>query len=630
MDHSLGRTKRRMIFWSVVFLSCFGLLGWNCYRIQVSRHGELLRKAQNVYTTEKVLTGQRGEIFDMDGHLLVGNVPKIRITVSPYSAVHEPYSRFEKSRRAGVKESLPRRRNERRQKIAAVLSEVFGSSPGYWYGRLSPFVPRRNAAGKAILDENKRLVMRQNHFLVLDNAADMTVAETLKKKLGEMENERRVLAGFNFANIMVRYYPKKRQLANVLGFSNVVNEKEIGQSGLEKELHDATDPDVGKFIYERARTGEPLVYGIQKMEAGRDGSDIYLTVNEAVQAILEEELDAAYAEWNPDTIYAVVADPSNGNILAIAQRPNFDPNDRKTFTPESMGARIATDIYEPGSIMKPFTVGKALDWGFVRPDDEINTENGTWIYCGRPLKDLSRRPKLTVAGVIQKSSNIGTAKIALKMGNANLDKMFRTFEFGTRSNLPFAGESRGIVPKLAGHRDKLLPTRAPIGYGVSVSALQLTRAYCALANDGMMPQLRIIDRIRKAGEKHADPVPLRPFKKTFENPEALSQLIDMMIKVTSPGGSGTRGAIAGYEVAGKTGTSNKHVSGKGYDTSRAFTSFVGFVPARRPRFVMLVTLDSPRGSRPSGGKCAAPVFSKTMSRVLRVMNVAPDFPDKIK
>jgi cell division protein FtsI/penicillin-binding protein 2 len=235
---------------------------------------------------------------------------------------------------------------------------------------------------------------------------------------------------------------------------------------------------------------------------------------------------------------------------------------------------------------------------------------------------------MDVAKVIQKSSNIGTAKIALMLGDERVCSALQLFGFGTTSGLPFPNETRGVKP-VPNPRDKLAITRMPIGYAMSTSILQLTRAYCGLANPQGMPQLRLIDRIEDPESGEVEIMPIAPLTKVFENESIRQTLVDMMINVTREGGTATRAAIKGFTVAGKTGTSNKYIPGVGYSARQYYGSFAGFVPAKSPRLVMVVSMDSPSKKGRHGGTVAAPVFRRTAARVLRYWNVAPEFdPEK--
>ncbi len=633
--------RRRIVIFGVFCLIAAGAILWKFYTLQIRRHDELLQKAQHRYTYTKVVKNQRGRIFDAGGNLLVGNMPRIAVECSPYAVVHEPFNHLEKSLRPGVRESLPARREERRRVMAKLLAAHFKTGEAEFYELLAPFVPRRDKYGKPLKDAAGNVLMRRNMFVRIAPRVKKGVevepsadSAQISRFRAELKAGKISSGGFNFQDIYVRYYPKGRMLANVLGYANVGVEATSELGGLEKKLGTDMRPEDLITRDERSRSGAYLGYGESGIvEKGRDGNDIFLTVREPVQSILEEELDIAMQEFNVESIYAVIADPRTGNILAISQRPNFDPGDPSTITNAALTVRCAVNGYEPGSVMKPFTIGKALDWGIITPESIIDCgSDRTWFYAGRPLKDFRGYGKMTPGGILQKSSNIGTAKVALMMGEARVMQMLKTFGYGTRTGLPFANETRGRIPKLP-FPDKLTITRAPIGYSVQASVLQLTRAYCALANGGMMPQLRLIDRRRDAETGQVVREPYKPLTRTFENPAVVKELVEMLVSVTSPGGTATRAAVKGYEVAGKTGTSQKlsrdPATGRMHYGSEYCATFAGFVPARNPRFVMVVTFDRVSGARHGGGNVAAPVFGRTAARILQVLNVPPDFPDKL-
>ncbi len=586
------RMRLAAIFWIPIAIA----LIVRFYVVQISRHDYYLSEAKKRYTTVRKTEGRRGEILDRSGYLIVGNRPCVRISCSP-SEIKSP---------------------EKRRKLAYILAKHLGKSPEHYFERLNPVRFRRDRNGRVILDAEGNPLRRPNTYLMLGRTVSITTAAALKEQLAA---NRIPLGAFSFHDTYARTYPKGRMLANVLGYINIESDIDVPQAGLEKQLSDETSPETGRVEIERARDGTPLDYGLQNIDASRDGKNIYLTISEPIQSILEEELDAAYEQWRPDTLYAAIADP-DGNILAMAQRPNFDPDDRSTFSPAAIRTRIAEDSFEPGSIAKPFSIAKALDWNVVTPEQLIDCEKGRWIYMGKSLSDSHPYDMLTVGQVIQKSSNIGTAKIALMLGEERVCQSLSMFGFGSKTGLPFPLESSGTKPRIR-EGDRLTVTRIPIGYGIRVTPLQVLRAYCSLANGGRFTQLRLIDRVEdpETGEVVHEPVP--PPKPLFQNPAALRALIDMMVTVTRPGGTAVNAAVKGYDVAGKTGTSRKYIPGQGYSFREYFASFVGFVPARRPRLVMIVTADNPKGAS-YGGIVSAPVFSRTASRVLKLLNVPPD------
>ena len=573
-----------------------GYLIARLYIVQVESHADYLQKARARYTATRVTSGKRGEIFDQTGNLLVSNSPCVSITADPGNLTGE----------------------EQRRKLAFILAKHLDRDYRYFYERLNPLRRKRDARGKPLSNPDGSPMMVPSRYAVIDKRASLETAA----KIREQARVNRINALF-FRDGYMRVYPKGTMLSNVLGYTNVVDDSDVAQIGLEKQLNRQMTGDTGRERYERTLDGLPLSYGLHELvKESRDGRNIYLTIREPIQAILEEELDATYAKWNPATLYAAIADPKTGNILAIAQRPTFNPNIRSTYTPQAVRTRIAEDGFEPGSIIKPFTIGKALDWGVVTSETVIDCDKGAWVYLGRVLRDSHPYDKLTVAGVIQKSSNVGTAKVAMMLGEQRVYQALKLFGFGEKTGLPFPTETSGLLPPVR-RWDGLSITRFPIGYGVRVSSLQMLRAYCALANGGRMPKLRLIDRIvdPESGEVTRTPIP-EPVR-LFEHPEAYRQLIEMMIQVTRPGGTAVKAAIPGYEVAGKTGTSRKYVPGKGYASGKYFSSFVGFVPARSPALVMLVTVDEPNGAY-YAATVAAPTFKSTMTRVLRHLNIPPD------
>ncbi|MBR7118597.1 MAG: penicillin-binding protein 2 [Lentisphaeria bacterium] len=598
------RIKLVLFFLAIVAI---GLIARFFY-IQVVRHNYYLEVARNIYNHKEEVHGKWGEIFDMDGNLLVGNMPCVIVKCAP----------------CNIKEK------RQRQQLAQLASEHFGKSYDYFYKRLAPEVSRYNS-------KTGKYEMRDNQYCLLAKYADMYNVEMFRKRLVpifQTEKERNrgkktaaVLSGRNliaFDYVTRRIYPKGRLLSNVLGYSNL-GEKDViaPQEGLERRMHQAMAPVTGTESYDRDPSGRRLVYGENKIvKPSHDGKNVYLTIKEPIQSIVEEELDAAVAKWNPHAAYAVVADPKTGNILAIAQRPTFDPNNRKSYKRGAITSRIAMDIYEPGSVMKPFVIGKALDWKVITPETEFFCENNAWHYAGWKLSDTRDYGTLDTTGVIRKSSNIGTAKVAVMLGAERTYNVYKMFGFGTPTDLPLPAESVGRFT----HYKKWEPvqiTRVPIGYTMSATLLQITRAYCALANGGKMPQLRLIDRTEKLDGTERRVMPYAPQVALFERKEAYDQLVDMMVAVTSPGGTATRAAIPGYKVAGKTGTSRKGYSKRGF-SGNYYTSFAGFVPAKSPEIVMVIMVDSPKGNRPGGGSVAAPIFAASASRILDYLNIPAD------
>ncbi len=579
--------KVRIYFVVVILFGLFVYVGVVLYRLQIVRHDELYDKAKKRYTAVHTKVGKRGEIRDIDGHLLVGNVPVTQIVADP--SIIDP----------GVKE----------EKLAWLLNSYFGSDYRETLRNLQQKERRRKNQ-----DGSFTTLPRQYAIMVKEAAFDD--AERFKTTLRVND-----IRGVSFREGYRRYYPKNMLMANVLGF--------IGGGGVESAREDTTKPAVTEEHYEVDRSGIKLPYGEGIREDARDGEHVYLTISEPIQSIVEEELDKVMQKWKPKTAYAVMADPRTGNIMALAQRPSFNPNDRSKMDGEAWRVRAIEDSFEPGSVMKPLVVAGALDLGIVSPRTMVDCENGLWVYQNRSMRDTHPEKMVPVSDVIKFSSNIGTAKIGLMLGKERLNTILRSFGLGTRSGIPIKPETAGQFSKL-NNWDALSITRFPIGYGVGVSPVQMVRAYCALADGGNLRKLRLIDRVEDAETGEVIKIAMDDPVNIYNNAERANQIVDMMASVTQRGGTATRAAIPGYEVAGKTGTSRKWIPGNretgqrgAYSYSKSYATFAGFVPARDPAFVLVVVVDEAVGSI-YGGVVAAPAFKDIASRTLKFLDIKED------
>ncbi len=435
---------------------------------------------------------------------------------------------------------------------------------------------------------------------------------------------------FNEVNsVGVTPSPKDTLLEPTLGFINVDRDKAVPVSGLERAIAKYVEESRGKIIHESDRRGRPLAYGKKVVDSPTvDGMDVFLTVDENIQMIVEEELDTLCREFRPKAAYAVMVNPSTGDVLAIAQRPTFNPNDRSTMKNGNWVDRITTYVFEPGSTMKPMVISGALDNGVVTPWTKFDCEHGYWKEAR--LRDSHRMGISTVTEILVESSNIGTAKIAKKMGKQLLYNTLVDFGIGRKTGLPFPRESRGVL-RPPRRWDGLSISRFPIGQGVSVTPLQLARAYCALANGGRLVKLRIIDRLVDPATGRTFTNPLAPAVGVFKHAKTARQIVEIMKGVTRHGGTAERAAIPGIEVAGKTGTSQKWISkeesptGRGhYSEKKFFATFVGFAPADKPAFVLMITADEPQGNH-YGGVVAAPTFKRIAERTLAYMRTKLEF-----
>ena len=573
----------RILLCTAVFAVFLAAVAGRLYFVQIVRGQELYSKAKKVYTTVKNEKGERGRIFDRNGNLFVGNIPCSDLVADP-KITGDP---------------------DQCHKVAEILAGTLGMS---------------------VCDVFDAIALKKRGDCMIRY-------KVIKKELsfeeaGEIEKlimDKRII-GIFLEEKTKRYYPKNELLSNILGITNSDGETFKSVNGIEKAYNESLMPTKVKNIYERDRKGVPFTYGKRLVQNERNGNDVYLTIEEPIQAIVEEELEKLFEKYRPVSAYAVMADPYTGNILAIAQRPTFNPNDRRDMSPENWRDRFLTDVFEPGSAMKPFPVSGALDCGVVTPDTMFNCEHGRWSYGGRILRDSHPEGVLPVTDIIRVSSNIGTAKISLLLGNSRLYQILKRFGFGQRTGIPIHPEATGQFRRLRDW-DKLSITRFPIGQGISCSPLQLVRAYCALANGGTLMKMRLVDKEVNPETGETVYMEIPPGEKVFIN-DGTCRKITSMLKLVTRSGTGIKARVPGYDVAGKTGTSQKWMDG-GYSETRFFATFVGFVPADSPAFVLLVMADEPTGNH-FGGEVSAPTFRSIAEKALRYMNVDPQYPDEME
>lgn len=403
-----------------------------------------------------------------------------------------------------------------------------------------------------------------------------------------------------------RYYPAAEVTAHVVGVTGV---DDNGQEGIELAYQDWLSGKAGSRHVIKDRLGR-VVEDIESIRAPQQGRELALSIDQRIQYLAFRELKSAIALNEAKAGSLVVLDVKTGEVLALANWPTYNPNNRDTFKTGRARNRAVVDLFEPGSTLKPFTVAAALESGLVSPGSMIDTEGGHYTIGNRTIHDAHPEGILTVAQVIQKSSNVGSAKMALAMAPQKMWSIFSDVGFGTQTKVGFPGEATG--------RLRAYQTWKPIeqatmsyGHGISVSLLQLARAYSVFATNGELKPLTLVKRDQMVEGK------------AVISPRTAMAVRKMLEMVTQPGGTATRAQVAGFRVAGKTGTAHKLLGGS-YATDRYISSFVGFAPASDPRLVIAVMLDEPGGKSYYGGEVAAPVFSNVMAGALRLLGIAPD------
>jgi cell division protein FtsI (penicillin-binding protein 3) len=404
-----------------------------------------------------------------------------------------------------------------------------------------------------------------------------------------------------------RYYPLGEETAQTLGFTG---QDDIGQEGMEFALQEQLAGKPGSQRVIKDNRGY-IVEDAGSLNASKPGSDIMLSLDNNLQHIAYRELENTVNQHHAKSGAVVVLDARSGEVLALANYPGYNPNNRGNTSSKAMRNRAITDLFEPGSTLKPFTIATAIETGKVNPHTVINTEHGIYTLGGSKIHDSHPESMLTVAQVIQKSSNIGAAKIALKLKSETMWEGLSNSGFGEQTGSNFPGEAPGKLRDPKTWRPIEQATMA-YGHGISVNLLQLARAYTIFATDG---ELKPISLLKLNGPVAG--------KQVFSK-RTVSEIRHMMEMVVLPGGTAPLAQVAGYRVAGKTGTAHKLENGHYVD--HYIASFVGFAPASDPRLVVAVMIDDPAGPDYYGGEVAGPAFSKIMGDALHALNVPNDAP----
>ncbi|MCX7893594.1 MAG: penicillin-binding protein 2 [Burkholderiales bacterium] len=405
-----------------------------------------------------------------------------------------------------------------------------------------------------------------------------------------------------------RYYPGGEVMAHVLGFTGV---DEVGQEGIELAFQGELAGRPGSRRVIKDRMGR-IVEDVESIRAAQEGRDVVLALDSRIQHLAFQHLRDAVAQHRARAGGIVVLDAATGELLALANLPTYNPNNRAQLAGAQLRNRAVTDAFEPGSTLKPFTVALALDTGRVRPDSTIQTAPGSLTIGPATIRDAHPAGALTVRQVIQKSSNVGSAKIALGMPAETMWALFDDLGFGAPPRTGFPGEASGKLRPAKTWRPVEQATMS-YGHGISVSLVQLARAYTVFARDGELVPVSLV--------RLASPPPARRVLSSGTAREVRAML-EMAVQ---PGGTAPRAQIMGYRVAGKTGTAHKQENG-GYAPNKYISSFVGFAPVSHPRLVIAVMLDEPSAGEYYGGAVAAPVFSQVMAGALRLLGVPPDAP----
>jgi cell division protein FtsI (penicillin-binding protein 3) len=403
-----------------------------------------------------------------------------------------------------------------------------------------------------------------------------------------------------------RYYPAGEVAGHIVGFTTVDDQ---GQEGLELGYDQMLNGEDGAKRVIQDLYGR-YVENVESIRAPRPGRDLVTSIDLRIQYLAYRELKAAMQEFRAHAGCVIVIDVDTGEVLALVNQPSYNPNDREQLKPELYRNRAATDIFEPGSSIKPFVIAAALASGQYRPDSVVDTAPGFLQVGNKVFEDETNLGQIDLATILAKSSNVGTAKVALSLKPEQIWSTLTSLGLGQVTGSGYPGESAGMLSNYSHWRPIGIATLSH-GYGLSVTPLQLAHAYATIGAGGIKRPISF-ERIsggRVPGEQVLDP-------------KVAHALVHLMEHVVAAG-TATRAAVVGYRVAGKTGTAWKSVAG-GYSTDRYMAVFAGLVPASHPKIATVVVIDEPSGDLHQGGTVAAPVFSNVMSGALRLMDVPPD------
>lgn len=557
--------KRRIKINLVMLLLMLSFIGifMRLFNLHVVKNQALASRAEKQHQKTIILEGERGAILDRNGRILAVNLDIPSIYVSPTSIMDQT---------AASKQ----------------ISQAIGTD--------------------YVMLKNK---MRSGkNFVWLKRRVDPKEVEAIKG-LG--------IDGIGLIMESQRYYPKRYLLANILGFAGLDNN---GLEGIELRYDRYMRSEKIWQVLEKDALGKTIFPKNQRYREPEKGKDIRLTIDEVIQYISERELDLALEKTSAKSGSIIVMDPRNGEILAMAVRPTFDPNHVDSYQPSDMRNRAITDPYEPGSTFKAIVAAATIEENLVRADELIYCEEGSFSIGGRVMHDHTGHGSILFKDVIKVSSNIGMAKVGMRLGEERLYKYIKAFGFGEKTEIDLFGESPGIIRDPRYWTNESLPSIS-IGQEMAVTPIQLITAIGAIANGGWLMRPHLLNEVRDQDGNIVFKSSPKVNRRVVSFNSA-REMVRMLTRVTERGGTGEKAAVKGYSVAGKTGTAQKKAEdGKGYSAEHFVSSFVGFVPSQDPRLIILVVIDEPEGVS-WGGSIAAPVFKNVAEEALNYLAIPPE------
>ncbi len=542
------RTKMVLGALSLGFLALAGKVVY----LQAFSTGFLQKQGEARYARTIDLPASRGKIVDRNGTVLASSLPASSVWVEPDQFAA---------------------RSDQKIQLAKLLS----------------------LSSKEL---DAKLSDEDRSFVYLQRQVDASIAEQISS-LG--------IRGIHRQREYKRYYPEGETMAHVVGFTNI---EDRGQEGIELALNSNLSGQAGHRRVIKDNLGR-VVEDVIPLREPVNGQDVQLSIDSKVQFHAFTALKEAVKQYNAESGAVVVLDVVTGEVLALANWPTYNPNQRSRLSGQQLRNRVMTDTFEPGSTMKPFTTALALETGRVKPWTMIQTAPGKMTIGSHTIHDSHAHGLLSVEEILQKSSNIGTAKMALQMAPKEMWDFYANLGLGQAPKLGFPGAAAGRIRPFKSWKPIEQATMS-YGHGLSVSLIQLARAYSVFARDGELLPVSLIRQNQAAPGVRVVKV---------ETARAVRKMLEM---AAGPGGTAPKAYVQGYRVAGKTGTAHKQENGR--YVNKYVSSFVGFAPVSSPRVVVAVMIDDPKGKIYFGGDVAAPIFSRITNDALRALRVAPDAP----
>ena len=562
-------SRTRCVLVCATFVGLFSIFSFRLIYLQAIKHDEYAGLAAEKHVYKQIIHAERGAILDANNEVLAHNIP-VQTVVADATHINN------------------------RQSIVDLVSEKLALPPAQVTEKLSS----------------------DRRYIIIKRGVPEAEADALREKLRAAN-----LRGIYLEHDATRVYPNGSMLCHVIGFTDFDHR---GIQGVEASMEEYLHGQDGFRFIEQNRAGQEIVPYRGQERPPRDGYQVHLTIDLSLENIVENEIDAAMQEYSPQKATIILMRPQTGEILAMANRPDFDLNLRAEAKPEEMKNRAIIDMMEPGSTFKIVAAAAALNERKLRPDSTIFCENGLWNFGGAALHDHRAFSYLSVRDILVKSSNIGAAKLALSVGEQRFYEYIRRFGFGERTGIELPGEISGLIrPPQAW--SKISITRIPMGHEVGVTPLQMTVAMAVIANGGKLVTPRIIKSINTPeGKTFSSLSPVT--QRQVISPETAKEIGDALRGVVSDRGTAAAAAVPGFTIAGKTGTAQKVNPRGGYEQGKYVVSFAGYLPADHPEFVGLVVLDDAHTSKAElnyGGLIAGPIFSRVAEKAARYLDLEP-------